>query len=197
MSYARLSELKMDLGIAADTTTDDVLLQAYLDEATEYIDGHTGTTFEAETETRYYEADCIDGAYLYLDRWLLTVTTLTNGDSDSTVIASTEYWLWPRNDSPPYYAIRLEANSDDSWEIDTDYMTSVAGTWGYSSTPPRDIVRACKRLAMYYYAQKDSQVFDVTAVPEAGIIQVPQGIPRDVKRILDRYQAKVPRSFAR
>jgi len=193
MSYARLTEVKMDLGIDADSTADDVLLQAYLDEATKAIDTYTRRTFEAETDTRYYERHALDdsGFILEVDRDLLTITTLTNGDSSGTNIPNTEYWLVDadggRNLGPPYHGIRLKIDSTYSWEFDTDYWVTVIGTWGYSTTPPRDIVRACKRLAMYYYAQKDAQVFDVTAVPEAGIIQVPQGIPRDVERILQPY----------
>src|SRR5512139_67933 len=195
MSYARLSELKIDLGIAYDVTTDDVLLQAYLDEATTAIETYTGRTFEAETDTRYFEDEAIDGHTLYVDRDLLTVTTLTNGDDSATVIPSTEYWLVDRNESPPYYGIRLKSDSTYTWEFDTDCWVSVLGTWGYSATPPADVKRACKRLAMYYYAQKDAHVFDTTAVPEAGIIQVPQGIPRDVERLLEKYKPKAPRKF--
>ena len=188
MSYARLTEVKLDLGIAYDSTADDALLQAYLDEATTAIDTYTGRTFEAETETRYFEYGALDdgGLTLVVDRDLLTVTTLTNGDDGATVIPSTEYWLVPRNSSPKH-GIRLKADSTYQWEQDTDYWIGVLGTWGYSATPPRDVVRACKRLAMYYYAQKDAHVFDVTAVPEAGVITVPQGIPRDVERILGPY----------
>ena len=74
-----------------------------------------------------------------------------------------------------------------TWEFDIDGEVSVLGAWGYSTSPPDDIVHACIRLAGYYYRQKDAQVFDVTAVPDAGIITIPQGIPADVKLILDKY----------
>ena len=92
----------------------------------------------------------------------------------------------PRNRTPKY-GIRLKVDSTYSWEFDTDYWVSVAGTWGYSTTAPYDIVQATIRLVAYYYAQKDAQVFDVTAVPEAGVITVPQGMPRDVERMLQPY----------
>ena len=81
----------------------------------------------------------------------------------------------------------MKIDSSYSWEFDTDYWVSVAGTWGYSATPPDDIIHACIRLAAYYYRQKDAQVFDTTAMPEQGVITVPQGIPRDVKLILEPY----------
>jgi len=31
-------------------------------------------------------------------------------------------------------------------------------------------------------------VFDVTAIPDAGVITIPQGIPATVTRIIDRYK---------
>jgi hypothetical protein len=65
---------------------------------------------------------------------------------------------------------------------------SVLGTWGYASEPPADIRRACTVLAAYFYKQKDSQVFDVTAIPEAGVITIPAGIPGTVTRIIERYK---------
>jgi hypothetical protein len=191
MAYISVAELKTYLDISS--ATDDALLAALVNSAEAAIDAHTHRTFEADTETRYFERHDLDdsGFILELDRDLLTVTTLTNGDSASTVIPATEYWLVDamgrRGSGPPYHGIRLKINSTYSWEFDTDYWVSVLGTWGYCADPPNDIKHATKRLAAYYYAQKDAQVFDVTAVAEAGIIQVPQGIPRDVKLILEPY----------
>jgi hypothetical protein len=46
-------------------------------------------------------------------------------------------------------------------------------------------------LAGYYYRQKDAGVFDTTAIPDMGVIQVPQGIPRDVQLILNPYRKAV------
>jgi hypothetical protein len=43
------------------------------------------------------------------------------------------------------------------------------------------------RLVAYMYAQKDASIFDVTAYPDAGVLMVPQGMPRDVRETLDRY----------
>ena len=191
MAYATLAQIKDYLDIGADT--DDVLLSALIVRAQQAIDSYTGRVFEAETETRYFERRHVDdtGFILHMDRDLLTITTLNNGGSSSTAIPATEYWLTDanggRNYGPPYHGIRLKVDSTYSWEFDTDYWVSVAGTWGYSATAPADIVHATLRMVSYYYAQKDAQVFDVTAIPEAGIIQVPQGIPRDVERILQPY----------
>jgi len=168
--------------------TDDDLLDDLLEAAAAYIESRTGKIFEPVTDTRYYRQDAVDYLTLYLDEDLLTVTTLTEGDEDGTEIPSTDYWLLPRNDGPPYRRIELRADSDYSWDWATDGEISVAGTWGFSTSAPADIVRGVVILAAYLYRQKDSQVWDVVAVPDAGIIQVPQGIPATVRRIIGKYQ---------
>ena len=187
--YASLAQLKSYLGIT--TEDDDFLLSECLDRATTAIDSYCGRRFSATTTTRYYEYDAVDGCYLYVGDDLLSITTLTNGDSGATTIANTEYWLWPRNGGPPYYAIRLKTDSDYSWEVDTDYMISVAGTWGWSTTPPDDIIQACIRMGAFYYFQKDAPVFETTAFPDSGIISMPTGMPVDVKQILNPYRKRV------
>lgn len=190
MSYANLSVLKQYMGISATTTTDDVLLQDFLDRAADWIDNHTGYNFWPETETRYYEDDATDDRILYLDRGLVSVTTLTNGDDDATTITSSDYWLLPRQGGPPYYAIRLKSDTTTTWEFDVDCWVSVAGTWGWSSTPPAPVVQANIRLAAYYYAQKDAPVFETTVFPDSGVITVPTGVPVDVKQMLEPYRKR-------
>jgi hypothetical protein len=57
-----------------------------------------------------------------------------------------------------------------------------------SATPPADIVEACLQIAAYAYKKKDSQVFDTTALPEAGVIVIPAGIPASARMIIERYK---------
>jgi len=168
--------------------TDDDLIEDCIDDAVEYIESRTGKSFVATTDTRYYRQEAVNYLTLTLDEDLLTVTTLTKGDEDGTEIDSDDYWLLPRNEGPPYRRIELKENSDHSWDWTTDGEISVAGTWGFSSNPPDDILRAVKVLAAYFYRQKDTQVFDVVAVPEAGVITIPQGIPATVNKIIAKYQ---------
>lgn len=183
MAYTTLTEVKSYLGIG--TTTDDTLLAALIVRAQKIIDIDRNRTFEARTETHYYRYKDTHGDTLYImDDDLLTVTTLTNGDAAGSVITSGYYWLLPRNASPKY-AIQLK--SSKYWQQDTDYEIGVAGTWGYTAAAPADIAQACVRLTAYLYRNKDSQVFDVTATPELGIMTIPKGMPVDVRLILDRY----------
>jgi len=172
--------------------TDDDLLQDCLDDAQAYIESQTGKKFEASASTiRYYRQESVDYVTLYLDEDLLTCTKLVEGDTDDTEITTGNYWLLPRNEGPPYRRIELKANSDYSFDWETDGEIEVTGTWGFSATPPADIKRATLVLAGYFYRQKDSQVWDVVAVPEAGIITIPEGIPRTVRRIIEKYQSPV------
>jgi hypothetical protein len=184
MAYITSAELKTYGGVSG--SGDDTLLAALISAAQKAIDAHCHRSFEETSATRYYATtDRRRGQGLCLDADLLTVTTLTNGES--SVIPSTGYWLEPRNE-PPYQMIRLK--SSYVWNFNTDGEISVAGTWGWSATAPDDIKQATKRLATYFYKQKDAQVFDVTAMPDAGVITVPQGIPKDVLLLLEPYRRR-------
>jgi len=170
-------------------------LQEAIEAAQAYIENQTNRVFEAATATRYYDRSALDRwdsrlLNLYGDD-LLTVTTLTNGDSSGTTISSSNYWLVPRNEGPPYHGILLKTDVSDYWQWDTDCWVSVAGTWGYSATPPDDIRRATAILAAYFYRQKDAQMFETTAIVESGAIAIPQGIPATVDRIIGRYKRRI------
>ena len=189
MAYIELADLRKYLGV--DLNTDDDLLQEAISDAQTYIESQTNRRFEANTETRYYGRDALDchnSRILHLDTDLISITTLTNGDADSTVIAAAKYWLQPSNEGPPYHQIQLLTDIADYWQFDTDYRVSVLGAWGYKATAPSDIRRACTALGAFFYRSKDAQVFDVTAVVESGSLVIPQGIPHTVTRILERYK---------
>ena len=185
--YNLFRDLRDSLGLTS--ASDDGLIFRMLEQAVKGVETHCGRKFIPVTATRYYEYDAImpDGLTLQLDDDLVSVTTLTNGDSGATAIANTEYWLVDRNSGPPYWGIRLKTDSDYSWEVDTDYWISVAGSWGWASTIPEDVQRAMIRWASYLYHQKDAPLYETTAFPEAGVISVPKGIPVDVELLLAPY----------
>lgn len=195
MAYTTAALLKTYLGVTG--SGDDTLLTALIARAQSAIDHYTGRTFEASADTtrKFTVGVDTDGRMLYFDEDCAAITTVkTNADDGSggTTIASTEYVTHPRNRTP-YHAIDLLSSSSNSWTYTTDPEAgiTVAGKWAYSTTAPDDIVHACIRLAGYYYRQKDAGVFDTTAIPDMGVIQVPQGIPRDVQLILNPYRKAV------
>ncbi len=185
MAYATVAELKTYLGISG--SGDDALLSDLLDRATAFIESYTGKSFTASTETRYFDYSYIDDddRLLILDEWLLSAATVK--DADGNTISSDDYVLLPRN-GDRYHSIRLKSAEVWGCTSDEDASVSVAGEWGWSSEPPDDIKHVCIRLAGYYYRQRDAQVFDVTAQPDTGTITIPQGLPADVRRVLDRYR---------
>jgi len=187
MAYTESTYVKAYLGI--DTNDDDALIDSLIERAQKIIESYTGRVFEAETETKYFYTQNIEGRWLYLWGYdLMTVTTLTNGDG--TEITSGQYRLEPRNTTPKY-AIRL--NEDYTWEFDdSDDEVSIAGTWGYTTTAPHDIKHACIRLTAFLYRQKDTSAdVDRPLITGDGVTIMPSSFPADVKSILDNYKRRV------
>lgn len=188
MAYATTAQVKTYLDITG--TGDDSLIGDLLNAATSAIETHTHREFMVQSNTTRYFDSCYDveGLTLYLDRDLCEIDSITNGDG--TTVTTAQYVTEPRNNAP-YYAITLKSSKSIYWEDDSsgdsENAIAISGKWGYSQTPPADIEQACVRLAAYYYRQKDSQVFDVTATPELGQITIPQGIPADVRMMLRSY----------
>jgi len=189
MAYAQVADVKLYRGIATSETDDDTLIETLLDAAQSVIDGYCDRSFDyTTTSTKYFDAvEDVDGRRLYLDDDLAAIVTITNGDS--TTVASTSYVTVPRN-SPPYREIVLKSGSSVAWTYEDSHEDAITirGRWAYGMTIPAAIQQAAIRLAAYFYAQKDAQVFDVTMYPEAGVMTVPQGIPRDVQELLRPYR---------
>ena len=186
MAYVTVADVKRYLGISEDS--DDDLLYELIAAAQKAIDLYCRRTFEASADsTRYfdYSPQCVDGYDLWLDEDLCAITTVTNGDSEA--VASDEYTTLPKNDSP-YYAIRILSDSGVYWTYSDEWMDAITivGRWAYSTTAPDDIKQACKRLAAFYYRQKDAPLSDVTAIEAGTVISTP-GIPTDVRMILRTY----------
>lgn len=195
MAYCTSTDVRQYLGITS--TSDSTLITALIARAQEQIDNWTHRIFEhsSSAATRNFTVgEDTEGLTLWFDEDICSISTVrTNADATSpTTVTSTEYIREPRNVAP-YYAIRIKANANKTWTYThtPDGGITVAGKWAYSSVPPADIKDAAIRLAAYKYRQKDAQVFDVTAIPDAGVITVPQGIPADVKLILEPYVRRV------
>lgn len=53
-----------------------------------------------------------------------------------------------------------------------------------------DVWEAVLELAAYLYDLKDSQVYDVTATPETGMMVIPKGIPAQVRLAINAYRRR-------
>lgn len=188
MAYVDIDEFKTYIGL--DITDDDALITLLMARAKSLIDGYTRTVFDVSADsTRYFtygQSTC--GRTLTFDTWLASApTTVTNGDT--TTVASTQYVLEPTN-STPYYAIKLTSASSIAWTYEdaVEQAISITGKWGWSATPPDEIVHAATRLTAYMYRQKDQAVMDQTAFTELGPLKISARIPTDVRDVLDRYK---------
>jgi len=195
MAYTDNTAVKAYLGITG--AGDDTLLTSLIARAQSAINHYTGRTFEHSTTgvKRYFDAvEDIEGDVLYLDEDLCAITSIvTDADGASPVTFTTsEYITIPRNVTP-YCAIKLLGSSTNSWTYSSNAETGieVTGKWSFSASAPDDIVHAAVRLAAFFYRQKDSQVFDVQAIPQAGIITIPKGMPEDVRIILEPYRKRI------
>lgn len=191
MAYAAASDVKTYLGISG--SGDDDLITALIARAQRAIDSRTGRSFEVSVDTtrRFTVGKDTVGEKLLFDADICAITTVkTDADDGSggTTVPATAYVTLPRNKTP-YYGIQLLTSKNYDWTYTSDPEAgiSVEGKWAYSTSPPADIVQACIRWAAYMYRQKDAQVFDTIAIPDAGVIQIPAGIPADVEKLLSPY----------
>jgi len=124
--YARPVDVKGYLGVT--DTDDDTLLLTCCQWARAQIDSICGRHFYPKIETITY--DFVASYELTLDRDLIDITTLTNGD-DST-ITSTYYKLYPSS-GPPYAWIELDRAQGVifSYSDTKQQCLSVLGVWGY------------------------------------------------------------------
>lgn len=190
MAYTTVPTVKAYLNITE--TTDDALLTQLITYAQQIIDTYTQRTFEssADATRKFTVGKDTDGLMLYLDEDLASITTVkTDADAASPVTLTTsEYITHPRNRTP-YHALEILRSSSNDWTYTTNPENGIeiTGKWAYSTSAPNDIAQACLRLTAWLYRQKDAQVFETTAIPEAGVITIPQGFPRDVERFLTPY----------
>lgn len=52
---------------------------------------------------------------------------------------------------------------------------------------PYDVQLAVMRWAAYLYDQKDTGVYETSVIPDMGVVTVPQGIPKDVARVIPLF----------
>jgi hypothetical protein len=187
-AYASITDFKAYARITSTDTTDDGVIGDILESASKLIDTETRRTFYARVETRLYDVPDTDTLYIEDDD-LLTVTTLTNGDS--TVLTTTDYILLPAN-SYPKYAIKLKDSSTYSWAEDSsgnsEQAISILGTWGYSSSAPADIKEACLEIATAFYHRRFGEnMATESTMTTGGVIVTPRDIPASARSIIANY----------
>jgi len=122
---------------------------------------------------------------------LISISTLTNGDN--TTIASTDYIFLPANVTPKY-SIKLKQSIGYIWVADgsdTEQVIDVAGDWGFSSTAPDDIRRACLDISVQsYHRRKGKNNTGSVTITAAGVIISPQDVPQQARRIINSHKKR-------
>lgn len=184
MTYAALADLKAYLDI--NSTSDDALLTALLERATAMIDRRTGLTFAVSADTtRYLAPQYAQEQTLWLPaRWMLAQSATTIITPAGVTVPGSAVRYQPPE--PPYVAIKL-TNTAYSWRDGTNDI-AITGRWGWSVTPPADIVHATIRLAAWLYRQRSaSSDMDRPTVADGGLVVLPLRLPRDIEQLLAGY----------
>ena len=188
--YCTLADFKLQKRVSSSNAYDDTSIEAIIESAARDVDVLTATCFYARSETRYFAVP--EGRELCLDDYLITVSTLTNGDG--TVLTTADYNLWPRNSSPKTKII-LNATGGVSWlpstSTNSDYPISLVATWGYAAAAPVNIKQLCLELAVLKYEQREGQqntTNTTTIMLPSGVLSAPAGFPARMADVTSYYR---------
>lgn len=205
--YVTLDSVKAYL--AVDTTSDDELITEAIESAQAFIESPAGAgrVFEASADTTRRFDGPLPGAYQYLTSWerethplwflsfgrydLAAITSVTNGDGTNVALGA---FVTLPHEERPWYGLRLKLDSGVvwTWQNSPESAIAVTGRWAYSITPPPDIKQACRRLASWYYKQRDTLGDPQQIIRSSdGTTVIPQSVPRDVLDTLIRYRRLV------
>lgn len=195
MAYTTVADLKTYMDISG--STDDSLLGVLIGAAQKQIETKTGRVFEvpADTTRRFtplgvnYDGSLwYDGLTLGLDFDLCQLTSIINGDGSN--IPTNAVVLLPLN-GVPYSAIRIKLNTQYVWTYtgSPDGSVAIVGRWGWSITPPADIVECTKELAARMYRRRngtETRVMD--AISADGVSMKSFKLPDDIADLLEPYR---------
>ena len=125
--------------VRSNGNENDEALDRLIEAASRDVDNMTRRFFIPKTQTRVFRwpGRYGNGDILWMDADLISVSTLQTKaqDSSPTTISSSDYFLEPVNDAPPYNRIEIDISSTASFEAgDTSQRSiSVAGSWGFSN----------------------------------------------------------------
>jgi hypothetical protein len=202
VAYTTTALLKSYMGITA--STDDTLLSLCIDRAQSTIESYTNRVFEASADTtrKYtpiidrigsgmgFQGSLIDDYTLDLDYDLISITSITNGDTTNIPTASVV--TLPLNFTPAY-AIRIKQASGYFWTYtgSPEASVSIVGRFGYSLTAPANIVQATLRIASQMYRQRDgSPDLGNSIISADGSTIVTSAMSRDIEALLKPYRRR-------
>lgn len=203
--YCTTTDVKAnpDLGISStDVTSYDTVLSALITQASRMIDEYLGKwpDYFATTDTsiRYYTAH--DPGYLDIDEAvsISSVAVSESGEVTSTgytTWAATDYLLWPYNTtdtSEPYRRIEIDVLNGSKFSFyGYPKGVQVTGVFGYSSTVPDTVKRACIAQVVAMFMQDKAAYQNISAGGNAGSLSYDGELHPLVKLLLAPYKLKV------
>jgi hypothetical protein len=186
--YCTLWEIKSELALPDDTNDD--LLMSMISDATQFIKDYTHRSFISELATRYFDGSA---SPLWLDDDLMSVTGTGagvfldedgNGTYESTLTANTDYLLLPYNTTPKTRLVIAPNSSYGGFASGITKGVKITGYWGYSTTPPDTVRRACKIQVCRWWNRHLGGYSTEIGGQELGTIKVYSGLDEDVKLLL-------------
>lgn len=201
--YVTVAEIKADLPDSdIDTLNDyDAVLANMITSASRLIDREVGgwpNYFDAPStdSTRYFDGSGEE------EQWIDPMTSLTSvsvaesgGRSSSNYTdwtEDTDFYVWPYNHSEIGKPIEklIVDNFEGSKGVFNESRKSVkvVGKFGYSASPPDDIVQAVKIQVMRWFMRSKQAWQDTSASERLGQMLYTQELDPDVKRLLMPYK---------
>lgn len=174
--YCTLNDLKARLEIL--DANDDAMLEQNIEAASRIIDGMTGVTFFAATESRTYTASTPDRVRVDALTAITAVATDDGTRTWGTVWDSGDYEL----DGATLYAIGRHR-----FPLGLRRGVQVTGTFGFAVIP-HAIREAAILVAARLYKRKDTPLGIQTGKPEFGNLSIPGRDP-DVERLVQPFRA--------
>lgn len=173
-------------------TESDSEIEQVVEAVSRMIDNYTRRRFWTNTndETRYFTAGRHCECQIYDCTTVTTLKTDDDGDGTHETTWTTGDWIgWPLNyslDGWPMMEIHTKPNGDYSFPL-TEAAVQIVGKFGFSTTTPAAIKRACIIQVLRIFKRRDAP-FGVTGAAEFGNVMQIASFDPDVKMLLAPYR---------
>lgn len=207
MAYATLTQFKQLANKATSTASEDAAITLYLAAATEnidralnvYADGCEYFNAAAAATARQFPGS---GGYTLRIPACIEITSVeTRNNPDDTWETMDAGDYTPASGSPrapqfyrPPYTLIVAEEPFPKYSIGKGYHPTVQITarWGYSDSPPNDIVAACVEQAARWYKRAQSAMADTLADGDVGTLIYTRALDPDIERKLIHGRYTVP-----
>lgn len=177
-----LAAVKLQLNITG--TLSDILITDYVEQASGAIERETQRIFNAMPGTLTFD-NCepyVYGRRLYLHTDVIGIYTVFDGEGTLT---DGEYVLKPYNVNAKQQ-IELRSRRWANGVYGAQQAITVAGSLGYSATPPADVELAATKLAAFLYQTRDNVERSVRFAD--GTTEIPADAPSIVLKVITQYR---------